>query len=378
MYDDIPFASVAAPLGTPTAHAVIQSATGDDDDGPDSATAQSQLDNDRRWNGTHWFDKTVLIISLDGVRADYLERGLTPHLLSISKKGLRAEHLVPRFPSLTFPNHWSLMTGLNVESHHIVANDFIDPALDNAEFKYTDPKKSWDAKWWGGEPMWSTAVKHGLRAMNCMWPGPPMMKDGTKPTVWFPFQNRYHYTKKVDLIFSWLDLPLAKRPHLINAYAPEVDQQGHRTGPHSHQVEKELMQMDDFAKRIWEGLDHRNLTDIIDVVFVSDHGMTDTHNERLVFLDDILGKEGFAGIQSQEGWPSAGLRFKPHIDQEGMYQRLLNASANSKGGFNVYTHQTMPERYHFSNHERIAPVYVVPHVGWAVTNHHEFYVEVGF
>lgn len=71
-----------------------------------------------------------------------------------------------------------------------VSQDFIDPALGNAQFHYTDPKKSWDSKWWGGEPMWSTAVKNGLRAMNCMWPGPPKMKDGTKPTVWFPFQNR--------------------------------------------------------------------------------------------------------------------------------------------------------------------------------------------
>lgn len=120
MYDDIPFASVAAPAGTPNPH--IAHAATDDDDELASATVQTHLESGRRWNGTHWFDKTVLIISLDGVRADYLERGLTPNLLSISKKGLRAEHMVPRFPSLTFPNHWSLMTGLNVESHHIVAN----------------------------------------------------------------------------------------------------------------------------------------------------------------------------------------------------------------------------------------------------------------
>lgn len=191
-----------------------------------------------------------------------------------------------------------------------------------------------------------------------------------------PFRPQYHYTKKVDLIFSWLDLPLSKRPHLINAYAPEVDQQGHRTGPHSHEVERELKQMDDFAKRVFDGLAQRNLTDIVDVIFVSDHGMTDTHNERLVFLDDILGKEGFEGIASQEGWPSAGLRFQEHVDQDEMLHRLINASASSKGGFSVYTHETMPERYHFSHHERIAPIYVVPHVGWAVTNHYEFDVEV--
>ena len=96
-------------------------------------------------------------------------------------------------------------------------------------------------------------------------------------------------------------MPLAKRPHLINAYAPEVDQEGHRTGPHSHDVEATLLEMDTFAKDIYSVLDERNLTGVVDVIFVSDHGMTSTDNERLVFLDDILGKEGFEGIERNEG-----------------------------------------------------------------------------
>ncbi|SCZ89552.1 BZ3500_MvSof-1268-A1-R1_Chr1-1g01253 [Microbotryum saponariae] len=345
--------------------------------GGDGGAAKEEKEKTSGWrsNGTHWFDRTVILVSLDGVRSDYLTRNLTPHLLSVSKKGLRAESLQPSFPTLTFPNHYSLITGLYPSSHGIIANDFWDPNL-GKEFVYTKPEQSWGPEWWGGEPIWSTAVKNGLKANVLMWPSPPMMADGTKPTRWYAFHDHYHYSRKLLQIASWLDLPHTSRPNLILAYAPEVDQEGHRTGPDSKALEDELLEMDDFAKGLTGLLEERNLTEVVDVVFVSDHGMTGTHNERLVFLDDILGKEGFEGILTAEGWPSVGLRFKPDIDADLMLSKLRQAATESKGGFNVYTQEDMPERWHFTGNERIAPIYVVPHPGWAITNHHEFEVEM--
>lgn len=109
-------------------------------------------------NGTHTFGPTVLIISLDGVRASYLEEGLTPHLLQLSRKGLRAQYLQSVFPTLTFPNHWAMQTGLYAESHGIMANDFWDP-FDDTEFLYTDSSKSWQPKWWLGEPVGRSIVE---------------------------------------------------------------------------------------------------------------------------------------------------------------------------------------------------------------------------
>ncbi|KAM0750332.1 Phosphodiest-domain-containing protein [Meredithblackwellia eburnea MCA 4105] len=368
-YADVPFASLG-----PAVSGVPKPGWAGGDDG--NSLLEGGKTEGALWNGTHWWDRTVLLVSLDGVRRDYLDKGLTPHLIGAARKGLKAEYLKPVFPSLTFPNHYSLITGLYPSSHGIVANDFFDPQT-GKEFVYTEPTKSWPPEWWGGEPIWSTAVKNGLRSAVLMWPGPPVMADGTKPTLWYAFQNKYHFSRKVDKIADWLDQPRATRPHLITAYAPEVDQEGHRSGPHSHKVEKTLSEMDDFAKSILEMLDQRNLTEIVDVLFVSDHGMTDTHNERLVFLDDILGEEGFAGIEHNEGWPSAGLRFQPHIDTNDMIKRLQAASESAKGGFKVYTPETMPERWHFSGHERIAPIYVVPHVGWAISDRHDFHVRMG-
>ncbi|GAA5991727.1 hypothetical protein JCM10908_001113 [Rhodotorula pacifica] len=327
----------------------------------------------KRWNGTHWFDPTVIIISLDGVRTDYLEEGLTPHLLDISRRGIRAEYMRPSFPTLTFPNHWSLLTGLYPSAHGIVANDFFDPAVDK-EFVYTEPSKSWDSDWWSGEPLWATAAKNSLRSAVLMWPGPPVLKDGTSPTLWYPFVNHFNYHKKVNRVEKWLDMPYSKRPHLMAVYAPEVDQAGHRSGPHSHPVDKTLREMDSFVKGISELIDKRNLTEIVDVIVVSDHGMAATSDDRLIFLDDILGEDGFKAITHNEGWPSAGLRFAAGTDESEMLHRLQTAAAKPNSGFSCYTSETMPERWHFTGHERIAPIYCVPEVGWAITNHEELEV----
>ncbi|GEM10469.1 type I phosphodiesterase/nucleotide pyrophosphatase/phosphate transferase family protein [Rhodotorula toruloides] len=327
----------------------------------------------RRWNGTHWWDPTVVLISLDGVRADHLERGLTPHLLNISRKGIRAEYMEPSFPSLTFPNHWTLLTGLYPSAHGIVANDFYDPQLDK-EFVYTEPGKSWGSEWWGGEPIWATATKSSLRSAVLMWPGPPVMSDGTKPTYWYPFVDRYHYRKKVKKVAGWLDMDYTHRPHLMTVYLPEVDQVGHKTGPDSRSVAKTLSAVDEFVREVMEEVDRRNVTDVVDVVVVSDHGMAATSNKRLIFLDDILGPSGFASISHNEGWPSAGLLFKPDTDVPAMYKRLKDAADKKGSGFKCYDQGSMPERWHFTGHARISPIYCVPDVGWAITNHHELEV----
>ncbi|KAI5478563.1 type I phosphodiesterase/nucleotide pyrophosphatase/phosphate transferase family protein [Pseudohyphozyma bogoriensis] len=359
-FGDVPFASLGRPQSTdiPT---------------PAWAGGNGEIDPAGRpgkyWNGTHWYDKTVILMSLDGFRADYLEKGFSPFTFNVSRRGLKADYLKPVFPSLTFPNHYSILTGLYPASHGIVANDFYDPAIDQ-EFIYTNPTHSWQPQWWGGEPIWSTAVKNGFKTGVLMWPGPPKMADGAKPTYWVPFETQF-FLRKLDKIAEWLDMPSQKRPQLMTVYAPEIDQIGHRHGTHSHDIERTLNEMDHFVSGVWDILEARNLTGIVDVIVISDHGMTDTHNERIVFLDDILGEEGFKGIARSEG-----LRFHDHINTTEMQEKLIAAANGSKGGFHVYTPETMPEKWHFAGHERIAPLYVVPHVGWAVSNHEEFDVKM--
>ncbi|KAF4577019.1 hypothetical protein EYR36_005005 [Pleurotus pulmonarius] len=323
-----------------------------------------------RSNGTHDFKRTVVLVSIDGLRADYLDRGFTPHLLDISKQGIRAKFMRPIFPTLTFPNHWALMTGLYAESHGIVANNFWDPAS-RTEFHYNQVKSCWNSSWWSGEPMWETARRAGMITANLMWPGPPKTSSGVESTFFVPWKDKVPLKEKLNQIISWIDLPLQERPQLILAYEPSLDQAGHATGPMSALVNQTLQQVDVFAKDLHTQLQARNLTDIVDIVFVSDHGMTDTSHPELIFMDDILGSDGLKMIEHEDGWPSMGLRFRPEANSSYYLQKLIQASEANGHKFDVYTHETMPERYHFSHNDRIAPIYVVPKMGYALTTYEQ-------
>ncbi|EJC97836.1 Phosphodiest-domain-containing protein [Fomitiporia mediterranea MF3/22] len=331
---------------------------------------QKFVGSELRSNGTHDFKRTVLIVSIDGLRADYLDRGLTPHLLDISKKGLRAKYMKPIFPTLTFPNHWALMTGLYAESHGIVANNFWDPQS-KSEFHYNKETTTWNPSWWFGEPMWETTGRAGLISANLMWPGPPKTMTGASPTYFKPWRDKVPLDEKLDQIMEWIDMPLEDRPQLIMAYEPTLDQAGHLKGPNSKLVNDTLKYVDTFAKDLHLELVARNLTDIVDIIFVSDHGMTDTSHPELVYLDDILGEEGYAYIEHEDGWPSKGLWFSNKCNVTHYLDVLLSAAAENPEKFAVYTRETMPERYHFANSDRIAPVYVVPKIGYALTTRAE-------
>ncbi|KAF9013326.1 hypothetical protein BDQ17DRAFT_1419481 [Cyathus striatus] len=287
-----------------------------------------------RSNGTHEFKRTVLIVSIDGLRADYLDRGLTPHLLDISKQGLRAKSMQPIFPTLTFPNHWALMTGLHAESHGIVANNFWDPAS-KAEFKYNRIESCWNPAWWLGEPMWETAEKTGIITANLMWPGPPKTMSGASSTYFVPWKDKVPLQEKLDQIINWIDLPLEERPQLIMAYEPSLDQAGHATGPNSARVNKTLVYVDTFAKDLHISLKARNLTDIVDIIFVSDHGMTDTSHPEHIYMDDILGLDGIKAIEHEDGWPSMGLRFHPGVNVSHYLEILEKAAYGNANKFHV-------------------------------------------
>jgi len=309
-------------------------------------------------------------VSIDGLRADYLDRGLTPHLLALSKKGLRAKSMKPVFPTLTFPNHWALMTGLYAESHGIVANNFWDPRLQE-EFHYNRISSVWNPAWWFGEPMWETAERAGVVTANLMWPGPPKTTSGASSTYFIPWKDKVPLENKLNQILEWVDLPLNERPQLIMAYEPSLDQAGHATGPYSSLVNDTLCEVDIFAKNIYDSLAARNLTDIVDIIFVSDHGMTDTSHPELVYMDDILGADGLKEIAHEDGWPAMGLRFHDNSNISKHQEALLRASGAHPDKFDVYTHETMPQRYHFAYHERIAPIYVIPKIGYVLTTREE-------
>ncbi|TLD07531.1 hypothetical protein PgNI_10753 [Pyricularia grisea] len=328
-------------------------------------------------NGTALFAPTTIIISLDGFRADFLNRGLTPRLNAFVKEGVSPLYMLPSFPSVTFPNHYTLVTGLYPESHGVVGNTFYDPEL-KTDFYYTDPGRSLDPKWWGGEPFWATAEKAGIRTAIHMWPGSEAHILGIEPSFLDKYNGKEKLSSKVSRILEFLDKPGMEdekadpkdmRPQLIAAYVPNVDADGHTYGPNSTEIRKTIKEVDSMMDDIFKGLEQRNLTGLVNVVVVSDHGMATTDRTRLLQLDDLV---DLSKVEHIDGWPLVGLRPRKPEDLQSLYDELVR---NTKDNPNVDIYLkdvNMPERYHFSNNDRIAPLWIVPKTGWNVVQKEEF------
>ena len=327
-------------------------------------------------NGTSEFAPTTILVSLDGFRADFLQRGITPTLNQFIAEGVSPRWMLPSFPSVTFPNHYTLVTGLYPESHGIVSNTFWDPDTQE-EFDYGDPAKSMQPIWWAqGEPLWVTAEKQSVKTAIHMWPGSEAGM-AFEATYLDKFNGSEVLSRKTERILELVDKPsmekdTASRPQLIQVYVPNVDANSHKYGPNSTEVWDTIGEVDGMLHDIFTGLDERNLTGIVNVVVVSDHGMASTSTNRTIQLDDLIDMNLIAHT---DGWPHYGLRPKDPMDVRGLYDRL-SVEAESSGNFDVYLRdENMPERYHFSKNDRIAPLWVVPKTGWAIVQKDEFNVE---
>jgi predicted AlkP superfamily pyrophosphatase or phosphodiesterase len=288
--------------------------------------------------------------------------------------------MLPSFPSVTFPNHYTLVTGLYPESHGVVGNSFWDPELEE-EFFYTDPARSMQPKWWlGGEPLWVTAEQQNVRTAIHMWPGSEAHIT-LEPTYLDKYNGTEVLFRKVDRILGLLDKPssgpgmaLEQRPQFIAAYVPVVDADGHLHGPNSSEIRDTIANVDIMLQQLFSGLDERNLTNIVNIVVVSDHGMATTSTNRLIQLDDLI---DLNLVEHIDGWPLYGLRPKDPSHLRPLYEQLI-AESMKNPNFEVYLRdEDMPERYHFTKNNRIAPLWIIPKTGWAIVHKEDFDVEAG-
>jgi predicted AlkP superfamily pyrophosphatase or phosphodiesterase len=331
-------------------------------------------------NGTSLFAQTTILISLDGFRADFLYRNLTPTLNSFIENGISPKYMLPSFPSVTFPNHYTMVTGLYPEAHGVVGNTFWDPST-KKDFYYTDADKSLQPFWWGGEPLWRTAERQNVRSAVHMWPGSEAHIAEFQPAYVDKYNGSEVLSLKVDRILGLLDLPgpldpavktNEPRPQLIAAYVPDVDSDGHKYGPNSTEIRKTISEADTMLGSILEGLHQRNLTEIVNVVVVSDHGMATTDPSRLIQLEDLINPDDYEHI---DGWPHYGLRPKNINDLDKLHQQLVEKAKNYPA-IEVYLRdKDMPERYHFSKNERIAPLWIFPKAGWSLVHKAEYDIE---
>ena len=302
----------------------------------------------------------VVLVSLDGFRADYLDRFSLPHLRRVMQRGTRARSMIPVFPSLTFPNHYSLVTGLFPDRHGLVGNSFYDPER-RGKYSMTDDDAVRDGTWYGGEPIWVTAETQGMVTACYFWPGSEAAIKGVRPTISTRYDGKIPNGERVKTALQWLAAPAERRPHVVTIYFSEVDDASHRGPVGDRRVEEAARSLDRAVGQLLDGIDALPIKDRVYLLLTSDHGMVDTSGdqgisiESLVNLDDVV--QTFVGpVSSLHVRDGNGARAIQLRDQ--LNARLKNGHA--------YLRKDLPERFRYSANPRAGDVIVVMDEGWTL------------
>ena len=301
----------------------------------------------------------VILVSLDGFRADYLDRFPLPNLRRIMQRGARARSMVPVFPSLTFPNHYSLVTGLFPDRHGIVSNSFYDPARAEKYSMYEDAVR--DGSWYHGEPIWVTAESQGMVAACFFWPGSEAAINGVRPTFSKPYDGKVSNAARVKGVLDWLKMPAERRPHLITVYFSEVDDASHLGSVSDPRVERAARTVDRSIGQLLDGIDALPLKDRVYVIVTSDHGMIDTTRRQSVSIDSLV---DLGGVVHTFVGPVTSLHVRDNnIARATQLRDQLNARlANGR----AYLRREVPERFRYSADPRVGDVVVVMEEGWTL------------
>ncbi|MFC5865239.1 ectonucleotide pyrophosphatase/phosphodiesterase [Acidicapsa dinghuensis] len=326
------------PSGSSGAHPIVVIHT---DQGPNSAQAMQQ----------HY----VVLVSLDGFRWDYAKKYNAAHLLALGKEGVWApEGMIPSYPSLTFPNHYAIITGLYPEHNGLVANSFLD-TTEFAHYGLSDPAPVADGHWYAGVPLWSLAEKQGMRTACLFWPGSEAKIAGEVPTDYLHFDDKVDESARIDQVIAWLKEPAEQRPHFITLYYSDVDHAGHAYGPDSPQTKSAVARVDGLVAKLHDALKETGLP--IDLVVVSDHGMVKIQGP-WVNLDDYADLKGFQ---------SAGplLYGASEADRARVYDQLKHASEK----FEVYRRKDVPAGLRYDENPREGDPVIVPIGPYAIRAH---------
>jgi predicted AlkP superfamily pyrophosphatase or phosphodiesterase len=302
------------------------------DNPPNSAATQ----------GKHY----VVMVSLDGFRYDYAKKYGAKHLDALAAQGASApEGMIPAYPSITFPNHYTLVTGLYPEHHGIVANSFYDPAR-KQRYSYTDKASETDGSWYGGTPLWVLAEKQGMRSACFFWPGSEAAIQGIRPSYYLTFDNKFPDEKRIDQVVAWLRLPPEQRPHFITLYYYQPDHSGHEDGPDSPEVRDAVHHVDELIGKLKASLDGLHLP--IDLIVVADHGMEKVQGT-WIDLDKFADLTNFVTDGSLL-YPNS------EADAEKAYNQLKKADSR----FTVYRLKNVPAALHFNENPREGDPVIIP------------------
>lgn len=309
---------------------------------------------------------TVILISLDGFRADYLEKFNPPNLNKLAKKGVRAKWMTPSFPSKTFPNHYTIATGLYPEHHGIVENNVYDFG---EIFRMDKREEVQNPRWWLGEPIWVTAEKQKQIAAAYFFPGTETAIQGIKPDFYREYNGKVPNDMRVDKILALLDLPVEKRPTMFTLYFSDVDDAGHEFSPDAEETRYAVLNVDRLTGRLYDGLKQRKIDEQTNVIIVSDHGMATVNLRNATFLDDYFDLK----LAGQILWTNEIVQIFPKAGNELKIYDAIKNLPHTK----CWRKQEIPARLNYNDSPRIAPVICSSEEGWLTTNHKRYndYIE---
>ncbi|MCY7380371.1 MAG: ectonucleotide pyrophosphatase/phosphodiesterase [Gemmatimonadaceae bacterium] len=304
----------------------------------------------------------VVLISFDGFRHDYLDRYRPPAFASVATRGMRATALIPSFPSKTFPNHYTLATGLSPGHHGIAANAFHDPVR-RAWYRVGDSIAVRDARWYGGEPIWVTAERNGVRSAAYFWPGSEAAIGGVRPSRFVAYDGTVPNARRVDAVAGWLRLAPPVRPHLVLLYFSDVDDTTHRHGPDAPNTATAVASVDRALQRLLDSIAVSPLRDSVNVVLVSDHGMTGTPATQVIVVSDLLRGAGVdtTGILFGDNGPAMSLWFGG--DSARMHRAKAALTTPHAA---TYLRRDAPARWRLGDNPRMGDLLVVGELGYTL------------
>ncbi len=300
----------------------------------------------------------LLLISFDGFRADYLTKTDTPNFDLLTESGVVGEGLIPVFPSKTFPNYYSIATGLYPENSGFVGNSMYDPDM-NLSFSMGDREQVENPDWYGGEPIWNTVEKNGLNAGTMFWVGSEAPIQNIRPTFWKSYDGRMPNEARIDSVLKWMTLGNEKEIDFGTLYFNFVDSRGHRHGPDSDEVIEAIQETDQLIGYLIEELKSKELWGATNIIIVADHGMAEVSRDRLIVLDDYIDPAEVEIISSS---PVVMM----NATQPGKHESIYEVLKESEEHFKIYKKENLPERFHLRNHHRVPELIMIADLGYTI------------
>ena len=307
--------------------------------------------------GSETLDTYVLVVSFDGFRWDYSDLYDTPNFDQLEESGVKAAHLISSFPTKTFPNHYTLATGLYPDHHGIINNSFYASELGGI-YRIGDTEMVTDPDAYFGEPLWVTAEKQGVKAASYFWVGSEAPIMGISPSYWETYDGRVPYLSRVDQVIKWLKLPLNERPGLIFLYFDEPDGTAHRYGPEHTETGDVVNYLDSILGYIRSELAELEFGELVNLIVLSDHGMGPTTPDKYVNLEGHL----------KEEWTSSVIGGNPLylIEPEEGFADSITNTLNAVEGVSAWQKEDIPERLHYGTSVRFPGIVVVADSLWSI------------